>query len=130
MDDFTGNYKQPSGFERGQAEEILLLKNLSRESPDYFLWARKHIFIVAQRFHPDRSNKSYKEVCNKTMSCLNQAICENEASVLGCDSEIDKHRIMSEGKLYVYATHEIITCSNPLALQLTVISITLDSGTL
>ena len=64
------------------------------------------------------------------MSCLNQAICENEASVLGCDSEIDKHRIMSEGKLYVYATHEIITCSNPLALQLTVISITLDSGTL
>ena len=110
VDDFMEKYEYKP-FHKNQAEEILLVANIPNTHPDYLLIVRKHFLILAQRYHPDKNESDCADVCNRTMSILNQSYCAIEANYHATQSK-DKSSIVKDGKIYTYPAKEIITCQH------------------
>ena len=109
VNDFMDGYC-PKDFHTDSVEDILLVSNIPLSHKDYLLIVKKHFLILAQRYHPDKNSAELNEICNKTMSTLNQAYCTVEAKYH--KQQRDKTTAVKDGKVYSYPAKEVITCQH------------------
>ena len=101
---------EPIDFHQEKAEEILLVSTIPSSHVNYLQIVRKHFLILAQRYHPDKNDTEHSDVCNSTMSTLNQAFCAVEAKYH--NGQKDKTTAVKDGKVFNYPAKEIITCQH------------------